>query len=426
MKPIKPDEMKNYWEGRLARRMGGVTSSAIRELFVPAQQPGMVSFAGGMPSPEMLPIEAIREASQRVLSERGRQAVQYGSTEGYPPLRDWIAEYTAQQGMRLNRENVLILTGAQQGLDLTARLFLNPGDRVVVESPTFLGALQAFNAYQAVYETLPVDEEGLRVDGLEEVLKKGPRFLYTIPTFQNPSGVTLSSKRRHQLLEMAFQAKVPILEDDPYHELRYDGEHQPSLLAMDAKDIQAEGEPGFQGNVIHLGTFSKLLGPGLRLGWAIAPAYLIRRMVQAKQGVDLHTSLFVQMVIHEVIRDGIFEQHVARLRNAYRERRDVMLEAMSRYFPPEVRWTKPQGGLFLWVTLPTWMDVHSLFEEAITNQVAFVPGTPFFADKGGSHTLRLNFSYPNTEQIEVGIQRLGEVFAQAKETSLSMKKRTGK
>jgi 2-aminoadipate transaminase len=414
MKPTEPNEMKDYWEGRLARRMGGVTSSAIRELFVPAQQPGMVSFAGGMPSPELLPMEAIREASQRVLSERGRQAIQYGSTEGYPPLRDWIAEYTAQQGMSLDRENVLILTGAQQGLDLTARLLLNPGDRVAVESPTFLGALQAFNAYQAVYETLPVDEEGLQVDGLEEALEIGPRFLYTIPTFQNPSGVTLSSKRRRQLVEMAAQAKVPILEDDPYHELRYDGEHLSSLLAMDAKDVQPEDEPGFQGNVIHLGTFSKLLGPGLRLGWAIAPAHLIRRMVQAKQGVDLHTSLFVQMVVHEVIRDGFFEQHVARSCVAYRERRDVMVEAMARYFPPDVNWTIPQGGLFIWVTLPTWVDADDLLNKAIANQVAFVPGSPFFAGQGGSHTLRLNFSYPDSEQIEVGIQRLGQVLAQAK------------
>lgn len=416
MKQKALNAMKDYWEQRLARRMGGVTSSAIRELFVPAQQPGMISFAGGMPAPELLPTDAIREACQRVLIERGHQAVQYGSTQGYPALRDWIVEYTAQQGMNLSQENVLILTGAQQGLDLTARLLINPGDRVVVESPTFLGALQAFNAYQNTYETVPVDEDGLRVDVLEEILESNPRFIYTIPTFQNPSGVTLSRKRRRQLIEMAAQANVPILEDDPYHELRYDGEHLRSLLAMDAKNIQSESEQGFQGNVIHLGTFSKLLGPGLRLGWAIAPVYLIRRMIQAKQGVDLHTSLFVQMVVHELLQEGFFEQHVARLCAVYRERRDIMLAAISRYFPTEVSWTKPQGGLFIWVTLPTWMDAAALLKEALANQVAFVPGTPFFADKGGAHTLRLNFSYPNTDEIEKGIQRLGEVFAQAKET----------
>jgi 2-aminoadipate transaminase len=216
---------------------------------------------------------------------------------------------------------------------------------------------------------------------------------------------------------MAAQANVPILEDDPYHQLRYDGERLPSLLTMNAKPIQPMGEGGFQGNVIQLGTFSKLLGPGLRLGWAIAPEPLMRRMVQAKQGVDLHTSIFVQMVVHEVVREGFLEQHLTHLCAAYRERRDAMLTAMERYFPPEVEWTRPQGGLFIWVTLPTWMNAVDLLQEAMANQVAYVPGTPFFANEGGSHTLRLNFSYPNLDQIETGIQRLGEVLARAMETS---------
>jgi 2-aminoadipate transaminase len=382
----------------------------------------MISFAGGMPAKELLPIEAVREASQRVLIEHGHQALQYGSTEGYTPLRAWIIEFMAGRGVTLNVDNVLIISGAQQGLDLTARLLLNRGDCVAVESPTFLGALQAFNAYQAVYETVPVDNDGLDIGVLEEVLATGPRLIYTVPTFQNPSGVTLTLERRQALLQMAAQANIPILEDDPYHRLRYEGEKLSSLMALDASLYGSDRNQNYQGNVIYLGSFSKLLGPGLRLGWAIAPAYIIRRMVQAKQGVDLHTSLFVQMVVYEMMRGGFFEQHIEGLRTAYRERRDLMLAAMTRYFPPEVSWTQPQGGLFIWVTLPASMDSTDLSEKALENKVAFVPGTPFYADKGGSNTLRLNFSYPNPDQIEVGIQRLGEVLAQANETSLAVER----
>jgi 2-aminoadipate transaminase len=410
--------MKISWEQRLARRMGGVTSSAIRELFIPAQQPGMISFAGGMPAADLLPTDVIREASQRVMVERGRQALQYGSTEGYLPLRSWIIDYVSRQGITLNEDNVLIITGAQQGLDLTARLLLNPGDRVVVEAPTFLGALQAFNAYQAGYEMIPVDEDGLQLELLEKVLGSSPRFIYIVPTFQNPSGVTLSHKRRCMLVEMAAQANVPILEDDPYHQLRYEGEHLPSLLVLDADQFEPDDTLGHQGNVIYLGSFSKLLGPGLRLGWAIAPADLIRRMVQAKQGADLHTSLYIQMIVHEVVKGGFFEEHIARLQAAYRERRDRMLAALTKYLPPEVTWTHPQGGLFIWVTLPSSMGSEALLQKAMLNKVAYVPGAPFYANGEGFHTLRLNFSYPTVDQIEEGIRRLGEVLAQASENPM--------
>jgi 2-aminoadipate transaminase len=404
--------VNTLWEQRFARRMGGVTSSAIRELFKAVQQPGMISFGGGMPAPEMLPTEAFAEASQRVLSKRGQQALQYGSTEGYPPLRAWIVEYMARQGVVLDEGNVLIVTGAQQGLDLAARLLLNPGDRVVVESPTFLGALQAFNAYQVGYTTVPLDEDGLQVELLEDALEAGPCFIYTVPTFHNPAGVTLSPERRRILIELAARAGVPILEDDPYCQLRYEGEHLPSLLALDAARFQPGDD---QGNVIYLGSFSKLLGPGLRLGWVIAPTVVIRRMVQAKQGIDLHTSLYVQMVVHEVVQGDFLERHVARLRAVYRKRRDVMLAAMARHFPPGVSWTRPQGGLFLWVTLPPSLSADELLEEALRHRVAFVPGAPFYAEENGSHALRLNFSYAQPEQIETGIQRLGEVLAQALE-----------
>ncbi|MBU0496312.1 MAG: PLP-dependent aminotransferase family protein [Chloroflexi bacterium] len=405
------------WEERFACRMEGVTSSAIRELLKAVQQPGVISFGGGMPASELLPAEAVREASHRVLTERGHYALQYGLTEGYPPLQAWIIEYMARQGIIIDESNVLIISGGQQGLDLTARLLLNPGDRVAVESPTFLGALQAFNAYQAAYVPMPMDDEGLEIESLEAALAAGPCFVYTIPTFQNPSGVTLSQERRQALVELAARAGVPILEDDPYSQLRYEGEHLPSLLAVDASRCQSASDV-YQGNVIHVGSFSKLLGPGLRLGWVVAPAVVIRRMVQAKQGIDVHTNLYTQMVVHEMIQDGFLEQHVARLRVVYRERRDLMLAAMARYFPPGVSWTRPQGGLFLWVTLPPSLNAGELLGEALCHQVAFVPGTPFYAGECSPHTLRLNFSYPRPEQIETGIQRLGEVLAQALEPAV--------
>ncbi len=411
--------MKISWDQRLARRMGGVTSSAIRELFVPAQQPGMISFAGGMPASELLPIEVIREASQRVLVDRGHQALQYGSTEGYMPLRTWIVEYMTKYGVTLNEDNVLIITGAQQGLDITARLLLNRGDRVAVESPTFLGALQAFNAYQATYEPVPVDEKGLQVEVLEEIIPSGPRLIYTIPSFQNPSGVSMSLERRKELVRIAAQNDIPILEDDPYHQLRYEGERLPSLLALDATLSEPDHNQNYNGNVIYLGSFSKLLGPGLRLGWVVAPAFIIRQMVQTKQGIDLHTSLYVQMVVHEAIHDGFFEDHIAQLQKTYHEKRDLMLAAMTRYFPQEVSWIHPQGGLFIWVKLPAWLDAEDLLPSAMNNKVAYVPGAPFHAGNDGSHTLRLNFSYPSAEQIEMGVRRLGEVLTQANETSLA-------
>ncbi len=412
--------MSTYWEQRFARRMGGMTSSAIRELFKAVQQPGMISLAGGLPAPETLPTEAVSEASQRVLAERGQQALQYGSTEGYPPLRAWIVEYMAQQGVNISEDNVLITSGGLQGLDMASRILLNPGDRVLVESPTFLGALQVFNAYEISYVGVPLDEDGLQIEPLEAVLEVGPRFFYAIPTFQNPAGVTLTPERRRVLVELAAQAGVPILEDDPYRRLRYEGEHPPLLLALDMARLQ----PGqtssssvetwdSQGNVIYCGSFSKLLGPGLRLGWVVAPAAVIRRMVQAKQGNDLHTSLYVQMVVHEVVRGGFLEQHVPRLQTIYRERRDVMLEALARFFPPGVSWTQPQGGLFLWAILPSSLNIKELFEEALRHQVAFVPSTPFYADQSGPPAMRLNFSYPQPEQIETGIERLGTVLGQA-------------
>jgi 2-aminoadipate transaminase len=313
-------------------------------------------------------------------------------------------------GIEVGPDNVLVTSGAQQALDLVGKLFLDPGDRVLVEAPTFVGAIQAFRSYQAQYLTVPVDEDGLRVDLLEDALRARPKFLYVLPNFQNPAGVTLSLERRRRLVELASHYRIPIVEDDPYGQLRYEGEHLPPLVTIDA-DLHgcARGEHALHGGVLYLGTLSKTLAPGLRLGWIVAPEDVIRRLVQMKQGTDLHTGTFVQMVAYETARGGFLDGHVRRIREVYRERRDAMLGALQREFPSTVRWTRPQGGLFLWVTLPPGTDSSVVLQDALREKVAFVPGTPFYPDGGGRESFRLNFSYCRPEVIREGVRRLGAV-----------------
>jgi 2-aminoadipate transaminase len=321
----------------------------------------------------------------------------------------------AQYGIKAASENVLITSGSQQALDLLGKLLINSGDKILTERPTYLGALQAWRAYQAEFVSVPIDDEGLQTDLLEEALCSGPKFMYILPNFQNPGGVTLSMTRRQELIELADRYGIPIVEDDPYGELRFEGEHLPPLVVQDADRLNGRsslnGKGFFHGNVIYLSTFSKTLAPGLRLGWMVAPTEVIQHCVMAKQGMDLHTSIFVQMVAYEVVQDGFLKEHVRRIRDVYRARRDVMLAAMDRYFPPGIAWTRPQGGLFLWVTLPENLDSVALLEKAIENKVAFVPGTAFYPDGGGQNTMRLNFSNAQPEQIKSGIRRLGEVLA---------------
>jgi 2-aminoadipate transaminase len=281
---------------------------------------------------------------------------------------------------------------------------------VATEEPTFLGALQAWNAYQAQYLPVPIDDDGIRIDRLEEALRAGPKILYVLPNFQNPGGVTLSLERRHAVIDLACRYGVPVVEDDPYGQLRYEGEHLPALVKIDA-DLHrcARGERAFHGGVLYLGTLSKTLAPGLRIGWVVAPEEVIGKLVQMKQGADLHTSTFTQMVAYEVARGGFLDSHVRRIRKVYGERRDTMLRALEKHFPRSVSWTRPQGGLFLWVTLPAGIDASILLEEAIRENVAFVPGASFFPRGGGEGTFRLNFSFCTPERIEEGIRRLGRV-----------------
>ncbi len=402
------------WAEQFAQRTAAIKSSTIRELLKVTQRPEIISFAGGLPAPELFPVARFQEICSRVLSEKSSAALQYGATEGYTPLRQMIADKLT--GMGATVENVMITTGSQQALDLVGKLLIDPGDRVLVEAPTYLGALQAFTVYGAQYVSVPIDEDGLRTDLVEAVLQSHPKFMYVLPNFQNPAWVTLTEGRRHQLVLLSDVYHVPIVEDDPYGELRYEGEALPSLAAIDQENNRRADNPF--ANVIHLGTFSKTLAPGLRLGWIVAAPEVISKLVQLKQGADLHTSTFTQVVAYEVARDGFLEQHIDHIRRVYRERRNVMLDALQEFFPGEVTWTRPCGGLFLWVTLPEGVNAQELFEMALRENVAFVPGDPFFASEDHGRHMRLNFSNADPEHIREGVRRL------ARAVRLVMERRT--
>jgi 2-aminoadipate transaminase len=398
--------MKTPWEYRYAQRTQRMGSSAIRELLKFTEIPDLISFAGGLPAPDVFPVKEFNAACDRVLRKQGTMALQYSATEGYLPLREMIARHSARYGIKITPDNVLITSGSQQALDLLGKILIDPGDRILVESPTYLAAIQAWTAYGAEFITVPMDEDGMNTDYLEEALRAGPKFIYVLPNFQNPTGETLSLERRQKLIALADQYGVPIVEDDPYGQLRYEGEHLPSIVVLDSQS-RDDGNPCYRGNVIYLSTFSKTLAPGLRLGWVIAPPEVISKLVQAKQGADLHTATFNQVVAHEVSRGGFLDRHIHTIRRVYGERRDLMLAAMDRYFPPEVSWTYPLGGLFLWGTLPSYMDAKELLISCLDKKVAFVPGEPFHPTGGGVNTMRINFSNATHDEIQVGIRRLG-------------------
>ncbi len=402
--------MQTPWEHRYAQRTLRMKSSTIRELLKLTQQPDVISFAGGMPAPEVFPIEEFRAACNRVLQERGAEALQYGATEGYLPLREMIARHNAAYGMHVSADNILITSGSQQALDLLGKIFINRGDRILVESPTYLGALQAWNAYGAEYVAVPSDDHGMITSALEESLRLGPKFIYVLPNFQNPTGTTLTLERRKQLVKLADRFGVPIIEDDPYGQLRFEGKHIPSVVVLDS---QYRKDPGaYSGNVIYLSTFSKILAPGVRLAWVVAPTQVISKLVQAKQGVDLHTATFNQIVAYEVGKGGFLDRHVKVIRECYRQRRDVMIETLEEHMPQDVHWTHPQGGLFLWVTLPEGLNTTEILKEAVKQKVAFVPGESFFPCGGGENTMRLNFSNATPEKVNEGIARLSQVIKQ--------------
>ncbi|HLV35685.1 MAG TPA: PLP-dependent aminotransferase family protein [Spirillospora sp.] len=398
------------WDTRFAARTAYMKRSTIREILKLTARPDVISFAGGLPAPEFFPVERVQEAVDLALSERGQVALQYSTTEGMPELRELIAARLSDARLTISPDNILITTGSQQGLDLIGRVLVDEGDRVVVENPTYLGMLMAWRPYALRYIPAPTDTDGLNVDALEPLLQQKPKLIYVVPNYQNPGGFTLSVERRERLVQLLARYEVPLVEDNPYGELCFSGSPRPSILSIDANNL---GISTPDGHVIYVGTFSKVLSPGLRIGYVVATEQVIDKLVQAKQSADLHSSTLDQFITYEVARDGFLDRHIAHLCEVYRERRDVMLAAMERYFPAEVSWSKPDGGLFLLVTAPAQVDTTELLAEAIKRGVAFVPGADFHIDGGGQNTFRLNFSNARPDLVEAGIQRLGDLLKEA-------------
>lgn len=392
------------WEQHFARRAQRMRSSDIREAFKLTEDPSVISLAGGFPSPETFQVGPVAEAAYEVVSADGKSALQYGPTEGVHELRAWIANRLGEKGIRGSSEEILVTHGSQQGLDLLAKLFVDPGDLVLVESPTYVSAIGAFANYEADVRGIPVDAEGLRTDVLEEVLHRRrrerlpmPKLLYTIPNFQNPTGVTMSVERRRRLVELADEYDLLICEDDPYGELRFEGEPLPPIKAWDK-----------HGRVFYLGSFSKIFLPGLRVGWINAPESVISRLSIARQSTDLCQSTFSQRLVLRCAEAGLIDGCLEELRKAYRLRRDAMLHALERHFPSWARWTRPKGGFFIWATLPEGFDTKALLPQAIAEErVAYICGSAFHVDGAGHNAMRLAYSQLSPEQIEEGIARLG-------------------
>ena len=383
-----------------ARRAAGFAPSFWGEIeALVGRHPDMVFFGGGSPARELMPVDRLRAASVQAWAD-APAALDYGEVAGYRPLRELVAARMAGQGMAVEPDGLLVTNGSQQGIDLVCRLMLDPGDAILVESPTFLGALQTFAAYEATLLPVPMDEDGLRIDALERALagsSRPPKLLYTIPTFQNPTGVTLSRSRREALLGLARDRGLLVVEDDPYGELRYDGETVPPLRALDPE-------------VVYLGTFSKTIAPGLRVGWIAAPTRLISPLHSAKEGADIHNErITARTVFHAA--DGFLDGHLATARGVYRSRRDALLAALGERMPPGVRWSEPEGGFFVWVTLPAGMDAAALLPAAAERGVTYLPGAWFYPTAPQANTLRLNFSTLPEDRIGEGVRRLGEVIA---------------
>ena len=384
---------------RMARRAERLNPSTIREILKLTEQPGIISLAGGLPAADSFPVQALREASERVLREQPREALQYAASEGFGPLREWVAGELASQGLQVDAAQVLITTGSQQGLDLVGKVLIDPGSVVAVEAPTYLGALQAFAPFEPDFRAVEGDSDGPDPAALQAV--RGARFMYLLPNYQNPSGRCLSAARREALAAQALHLGLPIVEDNPYGELWFDAPPPPPLAARlgDA--------------AIYLGSFSKVLAPGLRLGYVVAPSALYPKLLQAKQAADLHTSGFNQRLVHEVIKNGFLRQHLPGVRARYKAQRDAMHAALEAHLPAGCRFNAPQGGMFFWVELPESIDATALLPHAVRAGVAYVPGAPFFLDGAHAHTLRLSFVTVAPDVITRGVAALGGVIAQA-------------
>jgi 2-aminoadipate transaminase len=385
-------------------RAGKMRKSVIRELLKVTQDPEIISFAGGLPNPNSFPIDDIEGVAKSVIKNQGKNALQYGTTQGLKELREVIAERSIKDGIDVDPDDIIITSGSQQSLDTVGKMFLNPGDTAIVGLPTYLGGINAFRSYESNLTGIPLDKDGMMVDVLEDTIKQMikdeilPKFIYVVPTFQNPAGVIMPESRRKKLVDIANEYDLVVVEDDPYGKLRYDVSAIKPIKAFD--DI---------GRVIYISTFSKILSPGFRLAWNISSPELCRKMIICKQALDLCTNTFTQFIASEFMRLGSMDLHIMKICEMYKPKRDIMMKAMQKYFPEECTCNKPKGGMFAWPTLPEGIDTELLFLDAIKEKVAYVHGKAFFVDGGGARSMRLNFSYSTNEQLEEGMKRLGNV-----------------
>jgi DNA-binding transcriptional MocR family regulator len=386
---------------RYAVRTAGMSASEVRALFAVASRPEVVSLAGGMPFVQAIPTQDVLDVVAETFAEHGADPLQYGGGQGHLALRERLVALMAEEGVAADPDDVVVTTGAQQALDLIGKIFIDPGDRIVVEAPAYVGALTAFAAYQPSFLPIDLDDDGMVVEQLEDALVHGerPKFVYTVPNFGNPAGVTMSLPRRERLVALCREAGVPIIEDNPYGMLRFEGDPLPTLRSLDPQ------------NVVYLGTVSKVFSPGMRVGWALAEPSAIQRLVLAKEAADLCGSSFNMLVTERYLSGDRWRVNLEGMVDRYRLRRDVMLEALAEHFPANARWTHPAGGFFIWVTLPGWVDAQAMLAAAVERLVAYVPGTAFYADDRGRNQMRLAFCYPTEDRIREGIARLGSLLA---------------
>ena len=394
-------------EYKFAKRMAGMQASAVREILKVTQRPEVISFAGGLPAPELFPVEEIGKVCQEVCAAEGRKVLQYATTEGRPSLRAKIADrMNLKYISHLGAENILITTGSQQNLDMAGKIFFDEGDVVLMESPTYLAAINAFKAYQPVFKEVPTDDKGMIPEELDKILAETPRakLIYVIPDFQNPTGICWSLERRQKFMEVVNKYNIPVLEDNPYGELRYEGETLPSLQSMDTKDL-----------VMAMGTFSKTFCPGLRIGWLAAPVTLMKEFVKVKQSADLHTSAFDQAIIDRYMDEYSLDEHVAEINKLYKHRRDLLLKTMEETFTDGTTWTRPEGGLFLWLTFPEGVSARKVFDKCIEKNVAGVLGEFFYPNIKNDRHMRINYSNMPDDRIVEGVRRMAEALKEIKE-----------
>jgi 2-aminoadipate transaminase len=395
------------YAGLFASRTRVMKSSAMRDLMAITARAEVISLAGGLPDTASFPADTFAAMGNRIAAESCAKALQYGPTEGLEETKECIAQVMAAEEMKVDLEDVIVTTGGQQVIELVTKTLIDPGDVIIAEGPTYPGAVPSFSSYEADVVQIDTDDDGMKVDRLAEVLDRlerdgrRPKFIYTVPTFQNPAGVTMSLERRQRLVALANERQLLVLEDNPYGLLRYEGTSLPTLRALDGGVF-----------VMYLGTFSKILSPGIRLGWVVAPPPILEKINLGKQGADLCTSTLSQMMVQAYFQEGIWRDYVDSLNDVYRSRRDAMLDALAEFFPPQAEWTRPGGGLFLWVTLPEFIDTTDLLARALRENVAFVPGEAAYLDGRGRNSMRLNFSGSDEDTIREGVRRIGEVVAE--------------